>query len=276
MTKAKQATKTKTKTVLNFDSSASKVDIVEEAEQIVAGYQRIDLTPMQHALQVMVDASVTYQCDVLGVKASGKLIINLDYIHARRTTVAGHFSSKGYTDPDGNMIKQIGINPYDIQNRTLADIFATIFHEVIHFLADIEDNKPILGIPKGQGDTSRQGRYHGKNFQSIATRLALLQWIADDKIGCITSISEQGVQFVAEQFPDLDIFKIGKVVEVSKAKKEMDTRLKCQQCDYADSIRPSLAKRIQSIPAFNQEYASKSVLGYQTVAEHCGMPMMQA
>ena len=222
---AKRTSNAKRDTV-SIDIDASSIDILKEANLIAAKVDIVDMVPLQQALQTMADTAVQDICQTLGVKAIGRVLINPDYVYARRSSVVGHFQVNGWADVDGSYIHHIGINPYDIQHRTLAQIYGTIYHEVIHFIAsDANFNKPLLGIPDGQSDTSRQGRYHGKNFQNITTRLPILSWTPDKKIGCITNISEIGEQFVADNFPTLDIFKIGKVMEDSGAKYEKSTRL---------------------------------------------------
>ena len=267
--------------VKDFDSDASKLDVLQEANTIVDAvdqFERIDLLPMQSALQALTDIALTDIQSTLGVVVAGKLLVNSDYIHPRRATTRGHFAHQSWTDAEGNLYHQIGINPYDLHNRPLSSIYATIYHEVLHFVASIAENKPLLGIPADRSDTSRQGRYHGKIFQSIVTRVShVLTFELNKKIGCITSISEEGEKFVANNLMEFDVFKIGKIIELPKVKdRNAKVKLNCAVCgEWPIEISPSLAKRTEGLPAFDQEYAASSKLGYAVVSDHCDRPMVQ-
>jgi hypothetical protein len=57
-------------------------------------------------------------------------------------------------------------------SRTPAEVFTTLLHEAVHGLADVRAIK----------DTSRQGRWHNKQFATLATELGMTT-IKDDKLG---------------------------------------------------------------------------------------------
>lgn len=97
-------------------------------------------------------------------------------------------------------IHELNITAENIDN--LLQLFITMHHEFIHLYAQINDIQ----------DTSRQGRWHNKNFQKLCEKFELF-YVKDKKIGTRTphskdeGVSDDYITWVKEQMKVKEIDK---------------------------------------------------------------------
>jgi hypothetical protein len=117
-----------------------------------------------------------------------KIVMTFDSGHSKKQksdTLGMH--SPNRWNVDGEDCDLISINPYTL-DRSAVSIAETVIHEMIHHIARESDIK----------DTSRGGYYHGQNFRELCDASGLLEWVENEKYGCITKLSKSGESWVDE------------------------------------------------------------------------------
>jgi hypothetical protein len=218
-----------------------------------------DLAPMQGELQKLHAGTLAVVEKALKMKASGTVVVTLDYTGGtatQRASTNGHFAAEGYENRDGGKIHQVAINPYNICNRSPAEIIATFLHEDIH----------LVLYCNGIKDTSRQGRYHGKTFRKAVAQVPYLETTPDKAIGCRTHLSALGHELVAALNPDVSLLNIGKVAEQTTSKPgKKPHSLVCAVCGFKLGITATDVARILS--------GDETPDGVMEAATHHGSPM---
>lgn len=256
-------TKTKTTKNILYRSLKPPVNAPE--------YQLINLIPIQTELQKIADVAVNHVRESTGGVVYGNLLISLDYVHSRRSVVHGHYSKKSWVDGKGREIACIAINPYDIGNRTGAEVFGTIVHEAVHHGNSFTENKILFGFPKSPktadgytSDTSNQGRYHGPNFKKVVDVVPWLDCVKDTEVGHVTELSAAGIK-AAEKLLIPGIFDgLHKVLEPKSAKRGsqyVSYRCADEACKFSSQVSGGLAKAIDN--------------GEEDISQHHGSDMVK-
>lgn len=134
----------------------------------------------------------------------------------------GHFTCKRvWTDAQEKGTHEINISPNF--KRTKYDIVGTLMHEMVHAYAHANGIK----------DTSRQGRYHNKDFKKLAEERGLIIEYADVIGWSVTRPSESLCAFVDEtRIKFCDCFRDGERKEPKDAKpRPKKYKYKCPVCE---------------------------------------------
>ena len=218
-----------------------------------------DLAPMQTELQRLATGALDAVEEALGMKASGRVVITLDYhgaTAAQRASTSGHFRADGYEDRDGGKLHQIAVNPYHIIDRIPAEIVETLLHESIHMVAHGNSIK----------DTSRQGRYHGKRYRNLTDQSVYLSWVPDKAIGCRTHLTKEGFKLVDTLKPDIAALNVGKALETSTPRPTPKRyTLDCDFCGLSLKVSNKDVARILA--------GEETPAGPMTVPTHCDVAM---
>ena len=244
-----------------------------------SAYELIDLVPLQKELQKYAKLAVDHVSNATGGMVRGQLLISLDYQHTRRDSLHGHFHITGWMK-DGNYIATIAINPYDLANRTGAEIFGTVLHEAIHFVCSFTENKIVFGFRKStnlklhpdgyESDTSRGGRYHGKHFKVVASIVPWLECfkiedaVAAGKIGHATKLSAIGIKAAAKIVTTGIFDGLHKVIEPKATKKSTQyVGYICQEdgCKFSSQVSGGIATAIDT--------------GTEDISQHHGLDMVK-
>jgi hypothetical protein len=92
--------------------------------------------------------------------------------------VGGYFSPERWTDDDGRMIHEIGLNVNIMREQSVGDMLQVVIHEMIHLDQWL------------RGTSGRMG-YHNKEFMSICEQIGLDVEGAGDKVS--TSLTTGGL-----------------------------------------------------------------------------------
>lgn len=142
--------------------------------------------------------------------------------------INGHFTNGEVWNINDNKLHEINLGAESLRRGTLSTV-ATLIHEMVHFYCYINKIQ----------DTSRQGRYHNKNFKSQAEMRMLSVEHAESIGWSVTIPTEELKQYIKrKKYPDTKIYRIlfldddGK----EKVKKPSSTRkYVCPCCD--NSVR---------------------------------------
>jgi len=125
--------------------------------------------------------------DKLNVKYFGGTLEKVTITIQKNLKAYGHFTPDKIWSSDTEQTHEINISPnFD---RSTCEIVGTLLHEMVHLYAHMNNIQ----------DTSRQGRYHNKDFKKLAEERGLIIKYGGDTIGhSVTECSESLIQWIED------------------------------------------------------------------------------
>lgn len=115
----------------------------------------------------------------------------------------------------------------EFMNRDWIEVMQTLHHEMIHLYCHI----------KGIKDTSRNGRYHNKNFKAECEAHGFEFKIQepDKRIGWSQAeLTEESQKIIAEEFGiNPDAFKLARAITTKEKKVRNRSKYECLCCEYS-------------------------------------------
>jgi hypothetical protein len=147
------------------------------------------------------------------------------YLHPRGDR-RGHYWQESWTTRDNGSLDEVHVSSH-ILSEGSESVFRTLLHEACHSTA----------ITRGLKDTSRQGRYHNRQFYSLAWEFGLVT-LTDRTIGCVTTgMTARAQKLFAnplaelaqalDLWQDLGAYQAGRK---GKAKGSRSVKLVCPEC----------------------------------------------
>lgn len=167
------------------------------------------------------------------------------YLHPKGDR-RGHFAGSSWTirddtedQPELDTLDEVHISSH-ILAQGARSVLETLLHEAVHSIA----------AARGIKDTSRQGRWHNKRFETLA-KLVGLTVEKSDRIGCTTpDITEETFNLYKETLDDLDQV-VGDLYRTAKIKlantRAKPVKLVCPCCEAKISISVKTLDKIESI-----------------------------
>jgi len=165
----------------------------------------------------------------------------------------GWFWAERWVSKD-EKVHELNITAENIDN--ILQLFITMQHELIHLYAKINDIQ----------DTSRQGRWHNKNFQKLCEKFGL-GYEKDKSIGTTTPSSAQSEDFVKwvtttyktnEKIKDWvesgEIFKRAPSGTKKEKKEKTSKNYQCTTCEEKVSLKIEL---VETLGEFYCPYCGK-------------------
>jgi len=158
---------------------------------------------------------------------TGRIVVNIDSMtgsNASAEGVRGFYTLNGWS-VEGEITPSISLTP-QLLSRPIADSTATIAHELLHAVAHASDIQ----------DTSRQGRYHNKNFGKLVDLVPdfLVRDVEDKKIGVTTKASAKVAIWIKEEIGEDEVKCLTEAYRLTpppKAPREATTvKLGCPLC----------------------------------------------
>jgi hypothetical protein len=227
---------------------SKKVETVKSIEPVDMSELQSEIQRVFETVRDAVDAQVvgkSYKGQTVK-KPTGRIVVSLDSLkgNSPKQTELGYFSSDSWK-VEGETVDQVALNPHFL-NRDSVDVVETLVHEYIHVVARVSDIK----------DTSRQGRYHNRAFSALVNMVDLLEQEENKTIGVVTSISERGRSWVAEEVQP-NFGDVSKLIRAPKpTKPSQKVRVVCPDCQASATITKKNYDNGQEVACVNAFHES--------------------
>lgn len=165
--------------------------------------------------------SLNKMFDKLNVKYFGGTLEHPTITIQNDVKAYGHFTCKKvWTDTQNNTTHEINISPNF--KRSKYEVVGTLLHEMVHAYATANNIK----------DTSRQGRYHNKEFRKLAEERGLIIEYADVIGWSVTRPTDKLCEFIDEtRIKFCDCYRAGEAKEPKDPKpRAKKYKYKCPTC----------------------------------------------